>query len=237
MYKSAVISACGSYRYELHRIWEINKPIVMFIMLNPSKADANNDDPTIRRCIDFAMRWGYGGIMVGNLFAYRATKPEELLSCIDPEGYDNSWHLVHMADKCKKIVCAWGNAPIIKKLRANLKQLNNDRLFCIKLSENGTPIHPLYLPKGLKPIPFNRLFGFKKANPTTAKYLRNRKYRLHNKLKEFAKVDSKKKQVCVSYVSIGLFEKIPSMAKFVSILEELKTVYGYNIQYDAFIKS
>ena len=78
MIKSAEISPCGLYRYSLTRKWEAWKGTVNFIMLNPSTADAQEDDPTIRRCIGFAKAWGYGGIVVTNLFAYRATNPKEL---------------------------------------------------------------------------------------------------------------------------------------------------------------
>ena len=69
--RNAELSACGKYRYRLSRIWDDKKPLVLFIMLNPSTADAEQDDPTIRRCIAFAKNWGYGGFMAGNLFAFR----------------------------------------------------------------------------------------------------------------------------------------------------------------------
>ena len=65
----AIISDCGKYRYQLWRKWDPSLPVVLFIMLNPSQADASEDDPTIRRCINYAKSWGYGGIYVGNLFA------------------------------------------------------------------------------------------------------------------------------------------------------------------------
>lgn len=229
MRKFAVISQCGSYRYELHRIWDESKPLVMFIMLNPSTADADNDDPTIRRCIGFAKSWGYGGIMVGNLFAYRATDPKELLSCEHPEGFDNKWHLIHMAARAKKIVCAWGNSPIVKKLK--VKSLDSENLFCIKLSPDGTPMHPLYLLKHLSPIPFNRVFEFKRADAKTAKYLRARKYRLHNGIKRYAKVSSKNKCITISEARFDLMEQSEGLKKYARIIRELQSVYSYTIQY------
>lgn len=96
MIKSAIISECGKYRYSLSRIWDENKANVLFIMLNPSTADGDVDDPTIRRCIGFAKSWGYGGIYVGNLFAYRATDPKELLKVENPIGFENIHHLMDM---------------------------------------------------------------------------------------------------------------------------------------------
>ena len=83
---NAVISECGKYRYSLTRIWDESKPKVMFIMLNSSTANANNDDPTIRRCINFAKAWGFGDLYVCNIFAYRATNPQELLKVDNPFG-------------------------------------------------------------------------------------------------------------------------------------------------------
>lgn len=71
--KDATISDCGKYRYRLSRIWEPGRPVATFVMLNPSTADATNDDATIRKCMGFARRWNLGGIHVGNLFAYRAS--------------------------------------------------------------------------------------------------------------------------------------------------------------------
>lgn len=100
MDKGAIISGCGKYRYSLWRTWDKKLPKVMFIMLNPSTADAYEDDPTIRRCINFAKSWGYGGIVVGNLFAYRATNPKKLILIDDPSGSANHHYLTHMIERC-----------------------------------------------------------------------------------------------------------------------------------------
>ena len=157
---SAFISECGQYRYELRRTWDESKPKVMFIMLNPSTADADIDDPTIRRCIAFAKSWNYGGILVGNLFAYRATEPKTLLTVTDPIGKENITHLKVLSFESDIIVCAWGNSKIVerlgKKLGSDYKPLSEilGRLFYLELANDGTPKHPLYLKGDLKPVRF-----------------------------------------------------------------------------------
>ena len=89
MQRTACIDETGAYRYKLSRIRNPDKPMVMFIMLNPSTADANVDDPTIRRCIGFTERWGYGDLWVGNLFALRSSRPRDLLMADAPMGPEN----------------------------------------------------------------------------------------------------------------------------------------------------
>ena len=149
MNKSAIISQDKMYRYELSRQWDSMKSCVMFIMLNPSTADGIKDDPTIRRCINFAKSWDYGGIYVGNLYAYRATNPKELRNKSNPWGTENNVHLISMANRSAIVVCAWGNN---KGVPANiLKILSKSRLYYIEKSINGTPKHPLYLKGNLTP--------------------------------------------------------------------------------------
>lgn len=156
---SAVISDCGKYRYSLTRIWDESKPKVMFIMLNPSTADGIKDDPTIRRCIGFAKSWGFGGLYVCNLFAFRSTNPKELLNTDNPFGDKNIWHTRQLLDKVEKVICAWGNEKIVDKICGKGNSFENiyyayDKLHFIELSKFGTPKHPLYLKSELKP---NRL--------------------------------------------------------------------------------
>ena len=154
---SAVISECGKYRYSLTRIWDVNKPKIMFIMLNPSTADETQDDPTIRRCIGFAKSWGFGGLYVCNLFAFRATNPKELLKADNPFGDKNIWHTRKLSDEVEMIICAWGNYPIVKKLLRyenapiNLLDFCINKLYSIDTTINGVPRHPLYLKSELKP--------------------------------------------------------------------------------------
>ena len=115
MKKSAIISDCNKYRYELHREWDKKKGRVLFIMLNPSTADADNNDLTTIRCINFAKKWGYGGLMIGNIYPFRAKRPKDLRKWLnDPaipldRGYrTNRVHVEEMAQQADLIICAWG---------------------------------------------------------------------------------------------------------------------------------
>lgn len=157
MERTALISKCERYRFRLGRRWA-EGDAVLFIMLNPSTADAENDDPTIRRCIGFAKAWGFGGLHVGNLFALRATDPRTLLWTTDPIVHPlNAAHLSDMAKASRLVVCAWGNAPIVNRILRR-KDMVHYRplaglgdLHYIALSNDGTPKHPLYLPGDLRP--------------------------------------------------------------------------------------
>lgn len=156
---SAVLSPCANYRYQLRRVWDESKPLVMFLMLNPSTADGEKDDPTIRRCKSFAQNWGFGGFVVGNLFAFRSTDPRQILTCDDPIGPDNKMHLDKLAAKAELVVCAWGNSAIVEKLGKRygsdylpLKGITNLRY--LELAIDGTPKHPLYLKSDLLPQEF-----------------------------------------------------------------------------------
>ncbi|MEK9612796.1 MAG: DUF1643 domain-containing protein [Flavobacteriaceae bacterium] len=155
--KGAIFSDCKRYRYQLWRIWDQTQPKVLFIMLNPSKANAEIDDPTIRRCMGFAKSWGYGGLYVGNLFAYRSTDPKGLLLAEDIRGTEGLNHWIQMSNLSENVVCAWGNSSLIQKLKPRLELLKtlDKPLFCIQTSKDGTPKHPLYLKMKQKPIPFH----------------------------------------------------------------------------------
>lgn len=143
---SAVISECGKYRYVLTRGDQSN-PLV-FLMLNPSTADASHDDPTIRRCKRFASDLGYSGIMVVNLYAFRATNPKHLQYCDDPVGKENNGYIL---DACRgsdlkglDVVCAWGaNAHIKRPLEVlQLIQPVVRNLYCLGMTKGGMPRHP-----------------------------------------------------------------------------------------------
>ena len=142
--KGADFSECKKYRYSLLRKWS-NKPLLLFIMLNPSTADSNIDDPTIKKCIYFSKKWGFGGIMVGNLFAYRSTDPKKLKKVTNPEGADNKRFIKKMVANASTVICAWGNG--YGPPPSYLKRLTE--LHYLKINKDGTPAHPLYLKKSL----------------------------------------------------------------------------------------
>lgn len=151
--KGAIISKNGTYRYQLYRIWDRSKPLVLWVMLNPSKADGGVDDNTIKKLRRFTKAWGYGGFYVGNIFAYRSTDPKELKKVkADAMGLDNVWHILDMAPKCELRILAHGNSPI-PKYGFNFKSLSLDWHY-LRLTKKGNPYHPLYLKEDLKPIPF-----------------------------------------------------------------------------------
>lgn len=149
MKRSAVISECGAYRYVLGRDWDIARPLLGFIMLNPSTADADIDDPTIRKCIGFSERLGFGALRVVNLFAFRATKPAALKAAGYPVGPDNDTHTWGTLAACDTIVCAWGvNARNLSRPQEVVSSLRAMRRTpkALKLTEDGIPCHPLMLP-------------------------------------------------------------------------------------------
>ncbi|BDY04689.1 DUF1643 domain-containing protein [Ferrimonas sp. YFM] len=146
----AVISACQAYRYALTRVWDADKPYVMFVGLNPSTADAVDDDPTIRRCIGFAQSWGYGGLVMANLFAYRATEPHVMMSAGDPVGPDNDDWLTRLGEKAGVVVAAWGNDGAFLNRSSQVHELLPN-LHYLKMNKSGEPAHPLYLKATLTP--------------------------------------------------------------------------------------
>lgn len=156
MFRTAKISPDGKYRYLLGRRWA-DGPRATFIMLNPSTADAEQDDPTIRRCIGFAKAWGMGALQVVNLYAYRSTKPAELWRVLDPIGPDNDAVLTAcaIAQDPAPLVAAWGSGPKPWRVANVLRLPGMDRLQALGVTGGGHPRHPLYLPASatLRPWP------------------------------------------------------------------------------------
>lgn len=130
-------------------------------MLNPSTADCTDNDPTISRCVNMAMSWGYGGIEVVNLFAYRSTKPRELWQVEDPVGGHNDVHIKRSAAHSEACVIAWGNLPIARMERAKqvLKLLSGKKMFCLGMTKLNQPRHPLYLSNSVQLEQFAVAFG------------------------------------------------------------------------------
>jgi hypothetical protein len=155
----AIISSCGRYRYSLRR-WLQSAPghQVVFVMLNPSTATATEDDPTIRRCVNYAKRWVFGQLEVVNLFALRSTDPDKLWSCPPISvGPENDAHIEKALRRSQLVVCAWG-APKsswalerAQKVLAAIKAAGHVP-HALKMTKDGFPGHPLYLPAKLVPF-------------------------------------------------------------------------------------
>lgn len=155
---SAVFSECGSYRYWLQRMFSVGDGAVVFIMLNPSKANAEYDDATVTRCIGFARQWGFRRMEVVNLFAFRATHPAALKRADDPVGPANDASIVQACSAATRIVCAWGSNAAgsgreqeVIGLLARADHFLKGRVHCLGLNNDRSPKHPLYLPSTTKP--------------------------------------------------------------------------------------
>lgn len=124
----------------------------MFVCLNPSTADAETEDNTSRVCINYAKNWGYGGMIIGNLFAYRSTDQSALSQVPDPIGPENDTWLKKLLSEVELVVCAWSNTGAFKNRdQAVLKFFKNPH--CLVKLKSGRPGHPLYKRADLKPMP------------------------------------------------------------------------------------
>lgn len=148
------ISACGQYRYSLDIVWNESLPRAVFCGLNPSTADINNDDPTIRRCRGFAESWGMGGMRMLNIFAFRATDPKIMLATKDPIGPDNALGMLMAGFDGPKVAC-WGThgqhmdrGKFVRQAIPNLQ--------CFGRNRDGTPKHPLYLKATTRLEPYSK---------------------------------------------------------------------------------
>jgi hypothetical protein len=156
---TATISDDGVYRYDLTRKWAPGS-FAMFVMLNPSTADAERDDPTIRRCMGFARSMGMGGIVVCNLFAYRATRPSDLGIAPDPIiGPENDDTIDRWArdERVRWVIAAWGAHSYASRRGdevASLICMHRGTVFCLGRTQQGYPRHPLYVPKDTLPVPW-----------------------------------------------------------------------------------
>jgi hypothetical protein len=144
------------YRDELSEIWNPDLPLVMFLMMNPSVAGVAHSDPTLIRTGTFARSWGYGGQLIGNMHAYRATDCRRLMDVSDPVGPNNDAAILAMAARSDLVVLAYGQPPKPLRPRADrvIRMLADGgvRLTYLRLSQDGTPQHPLYLPGSLRPV-------------------------------------------------------------------------------------
>lgn len=156
MANRAYISDDGLYRYSLTRDVAplTGFGLCTFVMLNPSTADAEQDDPTIRRCIRFASDWGYAQLKVVNLYAYRATDPGALWGVDDPIGRENDHVLSIVFGSSDLIVAAWGVNAKPERVATIMGWPIRPRR-CLGLTKNGAPRHPLYVPAATDPLMFH----------------------------------------------------------------------------------
>lgn len=156
----AEFSPCRTWRYALWRNWDWQSHgnVVMFIGLNPSTADESKNDPTIRRCINFAKAWGFGGIIMMNLFAFRTPYPAQLWTAsVDPVGPGNDEAFGYQASRCGMIVAAWGAAKhriVAPRAAAIAGIVCGKPLFSLGQTAEGHPRHPLYVRGDTFPTPF-----------------------------------------------------------------------------------
>lgn len=152
MIRTALLSACGKFRYRLGRRWADGQTL-LFVMLNPSTADADVDDATIRRCIRFAQAHDFGALEVVNLFAYRATHPKELRRAGWPTGPENDAHTVAAAREANAVCLAWGaNVAELERPQIVIPMLRKTGkpLQCLRVTRSGYPQHPLMLPSSCR---------------------------------------------------------------------------------------
>jgi hypothetical protein len=144
------------YRYRLGRRWDPGRPFVLFVGMNLSTANLRFDDPTVAKLGRMARQWGYGGLLVGNVHAYRCTDQARLAETDDPCGPENDAHLLAMVAEATLIVMAYGT-PKIPKLQKRGPQVARmlaeagHMLHALRLSKDGVPVHPLYLPDRTEP--------------------------------------------------------------------------------------
>lgn len=159
---AATFSPCRRYRYTLWREWDVEmqlegsndgergsdqlRQFLMVIGLNPSTADETKDDPTIRKCIGFAKRWGFGGLMMTNLFAWRDTDPAKMKKAAEPVGDDNLATLAQYASQAGMILAAWGKHGKHHAQDEAVLHAISGRVYHLKLNSDRTPMHPLYVP-------------------------------------------------------------------------------------------
>jgi hypothetical protein len=169
---NAVVSPCGRYRYFLQRRWSETGGIVVWIMLNPSQADASRNDPTIRRCMSFSRQWGCGAMIAVNLYALRATNPDDLLREENAVGAEND---IHLAMACREaggdasgrsaVVAAWGKHPLARARAGEALRLAGSGLHCLGTTADGSPRHPLYVPSAQPLVPYRQVTPESKKPP------------------------------------------------------------------------
>jgi hypothetical protein len=153
----AVFSPCEKYRYRLWRIWDETKPILGGLLLNPSTATAEEDDPTVYRMGQRARRNRFGGLVICNIFAYRSTDPDALYTLADPVGPDNDAAIMEEAKRVSLWICGWGKHGALNQRGYQVYRMlynTGKQPFALSVNKDGSPEHPLYLPYSLQPQPY-----------------------------------------------------------------------------------
>ena len=149
----AVFSPDRTYRYTLWRVWG-EGPFMHFILLNPSTANENNNDPTVERCERRARRWGFGGMNLTNIFAYRSTSPWTLYKIKDPVGPENDKYILQAVKVSNRTICGWGGHGKHLDRHNKVKELvKASVVYALRINKSGIPSHPLYLNYNLEPFP------------------------------------------------------------------------------------
>ena len=156
--RGATFSSCRKYRYKLWRTWDRLKTSALFLMLNPSTADEQANDPTVERCERRARDMGWGGLIVANIFALRATDPKVMLAAADPIGPENDEWIKRCVYEAGIVICGWGAHGSHRGRDKEVFRLIHDTSFAVPhhlgLTKAGQPRHPLYIGYDVKPMQF-----------------------------------------------------------------------------------
>jgi hypothetical protein len=155
MKPAAAFSPDRVYRYALWRTWDDTKPKVMFVGLNPSTADETNNDNTVNACVRHATNWGYGGFVIGNLFAFCDTDQKFIWQVPNPIGPENDAWLKRLAKQSDKIIAAWSNDGWRDK-RGEIVCKMFPEIYCLRRNKSGEPHHPLYIKTPSQPVKYIR---------------------------------------------------------------------------------
>ncbi|KAA3619944.1 MAG: DUF1643 domain-containing protein [Calditrichaeota bacterium] len=147
--KGAILSKCKKYQYALWRIWDAEKPIVLFLTLNPSMKEENEDNATILKCVELGNKHGFGGVVIGNIFGYRTDDPNEFINVADPIGPENDACLERFAKQAQTVIAAWGaRGTFMERHDAIIRKIPD--LHAFGITKNGQPLHPLSVPDDAK---------------------------------------------------------------------------------------
>lgn len=142
----ASFSRCRKFRYTLTRQWDESKQLACLVGLNPSTADKDSNDPTIRRCISFTQQWGFGGFIIVNLFGFKSPHPGVLKKAQDPIGPQNNIAINRTVDSTARVILMWGNHGSFRDRDLEVLQLLSGRsLYCAGMTKTGAPRHLLYV--------------------------------------------------------------------------------------------